>query len=90
MESIKMPAPCVGTLQKTHRRSKFVRFHVTSKMAGWVFSDRPHLHENDAVEIVVLRLSSMYGRQWRMLQGFEKGYIYLRSYGQENVLRSQT
>lgn len=61
-EKIVMPAPCVGTLQKTHRKSKFVRFHVTSKMAGWVFSDYPHLYQDDhypnkkSPEIVVLQI----------------------------------
>ena len=62
MQNINMTAPCVGTLQKTHRKSKFIRFHVTSRMAGWVFSDRPHLHEDEeyplkkSEEIVVLQI----------------------------------
>lgn len=74
MESIKMPAPCVGTLQKTHRRSNFVRFHVTSKMAGWVFSDSPHLHENDAgLEIVVLQIMC-FGDNELLIEYVEKQY----------------
>ena len=79
MESIKMPAPCVGTLQKTHRRSKFVRFHVTSKMAGWVFSDCPHLHESDGYErfqspeIVVLQIMCFADREL-LIEYVEKQY----------------
>ena len=79
MESIKMSAPCVGTLQKTHRRSKFVRFHVTSRMAEWVFSDRPHLHEGDGYErsqspeIVVLQIMCFADREF-LVEYVEKQY----------------
>lgn len=38
---------CVGTLQKSHNKSKFKRFHVRSDMATWVFSDVPHLSEKE-------------------------------------------
>lgn len=36
-------APCTGIIQKSHPRSNFVRFHVHSDMAKWVFSDYPRL-----------------------------------------------
>ena len=54
--SINMPAPCVGTLQKTHEKSKFMRFHLRSPMADCVFSNTPRLSEDSKVEIVVLQL----------------------------------
>ena len=55
--SISMPAPCVGTLQKTHPKSQFRRFHVNSPMANFVFSENPRLHKNvDKTEIVVLQV----------------------------------
>lgn len=79
MQSIKMPAPCVGTLQKTHRKSKFIRFHVTSKMARWVFSDRPHLNESDdydrtqGPEIVVLQIMC-FGDNELLIEYVEKQY----------------
>lgn len=74
MESIKMTAPCVGTLQKTHRRSKFVRFHVASRMAEWVFSDNPHLHKNDtSPEIVVLQIMC-FGDNELLIEYVEKQY----------------
>lgn len=47
-QSVVMNAPCVGTLQKTHLKSKFKRFHVHSPMARWVFSDIPHLDETES------------------------------------------
>lgn len=74
-----MSAPCVGTLQKTHRRSKFVRFHVTSRMAGWVFSDRPHLKESDdyshtqGPEIVILQIMC-FGENELLVEYVEKQY----------------
>lgn len=74
MQSIKMPAPCVGTLQKTHRKSKFIRFHVTSKRAGWVFSDRPHLNASDqGPEIVVLQIMC-FGDNELLIEYVEKQY----------------
>lgn len=69
-----MPAPCVGTLQKTHRKSKFIRFHVTSRMAEWVFSDSPHLYKNDASpEIVVLQIMC-FGDNELLIEYVEKQY----------------
>lgn len=79
MQNINMPAPCVGTLQKTHRKSKFIRFHVTSRMAGWVFSDRPHLHEkgdyerSQGPEIVVLQIMC-FGDNELLIEYVEKQY----------------
>lgn len=52
---ITMPAPCVGTLQKTHTKSKFRRFHVKSEMARDIFSDTPSIGK-DSNEIVVLQV----------------------------------
>lgn len=43
--SVVMNPPCIGTLQKTHAKSKFERFHLRSEAAEWVFSDVPHLKE---------------------------------------------
>lgn len=52
--------PCVGTLQKSHPKSTFVRFHKCSKYAEWIFSDMPRLSETkagkDLKEIVVLQI----------------------------------
>lgn len=79
MQNINMPAPCVGTLQKTHRKSKFIRFHVTSRMAGWVFSDRPHLNESkdyersQSPEIVVLQIMC-FGDKELLIEYVEKQY----------------
>ena len=51
--SIVMPAPCVGTLQKTHKKSQFRRFHVQSEMASCVFATTPIIGRT---EIVVLQV----------------------------------
>ena len=58
--SVVMNPPCVGTLQKSHPRSKFVRFHKGSNYASWVFSEIPRLTESTregyVKEIVVLQV----------------------------------
>lgn len=55
--SVTMNPPCVGTLQKTHSKSKFKRFHVNSPLADWVFSNTPRLSKcEDLNHIVVLQL----------------------------------
>ena len=55
--SIVMNPPCVGTLQKTHSKSKFKRFHVNSPLADVVFSETPRLSKNEGLNnIVVLQL----------------------------------
>lgn len=43
--NVHLKPACVGTLQKSHNKSKFKRFHVRSDMAMWAFSDVPHLSE---------------------------------------------
>lgn len=40
--NIKMNPACVGTLQKTHIKSKFVRFEIGSEYCKRVFSEIPH------------------------------------------------
>lgn len=50
--------PCKGLIQKSHPKSNFERFHKSSKMAEWVFSDYPRLQEETykADKIVVLQI----------------------------------
>ena len=43
--NVHLKPACVGTLQKSHNKSKFKRFHVRSDMATWAFSEVPHLSE---------------------------------------------
>lgn len=38
---------CTGILQKSHPNSFFKRFHKSSEMASWVFSDNPCLKKKD-------------------------------------------
>ena len=45
--NVHLKPACVGTLQKSHNKSKFKRFHIRSDMATWVFSDVPHLSEKE-------------------------------------------
>lgn len=74
--SVVMPAPCVGTLQKTHRKSQFKRFHVKSEMAGYVFSGTPSLVEGGK-EIVVLQIMTFGDNEFLM------EYVY-KEYWEEN------
>ena len=46
--NVHLKPACVGTLQKSHNKSKFKRFHVRSDMATWAFSEVPHLSEKEA------------------------------------------
>lgn len=52
---IVMNTPCIGILQKTHPKSYFVRFHVTSEMEEYVFSNTPRI-SRDGDEIVTLQI----------------------------------
>ena len=45
--NVHLKPACVGTLQKSHNKSKFKRFHVRSDMATWAFSDVPHLSQKE-------------------------------------------
>lgn len=45
--NVHLKPACVGTLQKSHNKSKFKRFHVRSDMATWAFSEVPHLSEKE-------------------------------------------
>lgn len=58
--SVIMNPPCVGTLQKSHPKSKFDVFNKDSEMAKCVFSDFPRLgrdrSDREKYEIVVLQL----------------------------------
>lgn len=53
--NVNFNAPCVGTLQKSHPKSKFIRFHKNSEMAKIVFSERPSLEKYKS-EITVLQI----------------------------------
>lgn len=83
--SVVMNAPCVGTLQKTHSKSKFKRFHVHSHMADWVFSDIPHLDKDNKMEIVVLQLMC-FGDNELIIEYVEKKKIGRTNYDKENQL----
>ena len=54
-QSVVMNPPCVGTLQKTHPKSKFKRLHSRSELAGLVFSSNPRMYDKGG-EIVVLQI----------------------------------
>lgn len=70
--SVVMPAPCVGTLQKTHRKSQFRRFHVKSETAGYVFSGTPSLGKGGK-EIVVLQIMT-FGDNELLMEYVDKEY----------------
>ena len=70
--SVVMPAPCVGTLQKTHKKSKFCRFHIASPLAGYVFSSTPTLGKGSK-EIVVLQLMA-FGDRELLVEYVDKEY----------------
>lgn len=48
-------APSTGIIQKSHPRSKFIRFHAKSLTAERAFSARPVLAK-DGPEIVILQI----------------------------------
>lgn len=53
--SVVMNPPCMGTLQKTHPKSKFKKFHANSPLADFVFSTNPRMAK-DGLEIIVLQI----------------------------------
>ena len=70
---IVMNPPCIGTLQKTHLKSYFKRFHVTSEMAKYVFSDTPRLMR-DGDEIVTLQIMSFGDNELLMEYVYKSDY----------------
>ena len=50
---VSLNTPSSGIIQKSHPRSKFVRFHSRSPMSEYAFSSRPRLGKP---EIVVLQI----------------------------------
>jgi hypothetical protein len=43
--NISMNPPCIGTLQRTHIKSQFVRCHVESEIAKEIFDFEPHINK---------------------------------------------
>lgn len=43
--NISMNPPCIGTLQRTHSKSQFVRCHVGSEYAKEIFDFEPHINK---------------------------------------------
>ena len=70
---IVMNTPCIGTLQKTHLKSYFKRFHVTSEMARYVFSNTPRL-SCDGDEIVTLQIMSFGDNELLMEYVYKSDY----------------
>ena len=52
---VSLNTPSSGIIQRSHPRSKFVRFHSRSPMSEYAFSSRPRLSK-DGPEIVVLQI----------------------------------
>lgn len=72
-DKIMINTPYIGTLQKTHLKSYFMRFHVTSEMAGYIFSNTPRLSRNGD-EIVTLQIMS-FGDNYLLME-----YVYKSDY----------
>lgn len=68
--SVVMNPPCVGTLQKTHSKSKFKRFHSRSELADLVFSSNPRIYDKGG-EIVVLQLMC-FGDNYLLMEYVDK------------------
>ena len=64
--SIVMNPPCIGTLQKTHRKSKFKKFHANSPLADVVFSSNPRMADRGQ-EIVALQIMC-FGDNWFLME----------------------
>lgn len=67
-------APCTGMIQKSHPKSNFIRFHKTSKMADWIFSDCPRLKEGTykCEKIIVLQIMVFGDNELLMEYVYEK------------------
>ena len=71
--TISMPVPCVGTLQKTHPKSKFKKFHAHSPLAEVVFSNNPRMADR-GMEIVVLQIMC-FGDEYFLMEYVDKEYM---------------
>lgn len=67
-------APCTGMIQKSHPKSNFMRFHKSSKMADWVFSDYPRLKEEkyNSDKIIILQIMVFGDNELLMEYVYEK------------------
>lgn len=77
--SIVMNPPCVGTLQKTHLKSKFKRFHYNSPLADCVFSDVPRLSKHEDLKNIVVLQIMCFGDGELMME-----YVYKEDYESED------
>lgn len=91
--NIKMNPACVGTLQKTHIKSKFVRFEIGSRYCHTVFSETPHFETTrkaiefcgrneyieEPIEIVVLQAMA-FGDKQVLVE-----YVNKKDWGYEDV-----
>lgn len=66
--------PCTGMIQKSHPKSNFMRFHKTSKIADWIFSDCPRLQEETykCDKIIVLQIMVFGDNELLMEYVYEK------------------
>jgi len=53
---VSLNTPSTGIIQKSHPRSKFVRFHARSQMSEYVFSESPRLTKDSSYKIVVIQI----------------------------------
>lgn len=76
---VSLNTPCTGIIQKSHPKSNFVRFHVHSDTAKWVFSDYPRLerekwysNKGDTPKIVILQIMVFGDNELLMEYVYEK------------------
>ena len=81
--NVHLKPACVGTLQKSHNKSKFKRFHVRSDMATWVFSEVPHLSEKE-VDRYTGEYNSKSGKY--IIKGPEIVILQVMCFGDEELM----
>lgn len=85
--NVHLKPACVGTLQKSHNKSKFKRFHIQSEVARWVFSDYPHVSEE---EVSTKPLNGVYEYSYKsanyILYGPEVVILQVMCFGDEELM----
>lgn len=49
-QTVQFNTPSSGIMQRSHSKSRFIRFDHGSKLADWIFSDNPHTKDKSQGE----------------------------------------
>lgn len=70
-------------MKKTHKKSFFKRYHQNSKLAEYLYSDKPHMGEGRDMYVVVLQIMPVNG------ENYIAEIVRLEDYENEGTMREE-